>query len=92
MMQAKGLRSSGHHNLHDDGNGGNCDAFFERSDFCASDDDAGGSSHFSGASLSSSQSVYSCLASYGSLKTNAFVIAIVGCPENLIDAGMELGV
>ena len=52
MMQAKGLRSSGHHNLHDDGNGGNCDAFFERSDFCASDDDAGSSSHFSGASLS----------------------------------------
>ena len=46
----------------------------------------------SAAPVCRSQSVFSCLASYGSLQTNAFVIAIVGCPENLIDAGMELGV
>ena len=91
-MQANGLRSSGQHNLHDDGSGGNCDAFFECSDFCASNDGTGGSSHFSGSSLSSSQYVFSCLESYSSLQTNAFVIAIVGCPENLVDAGMELGI
>ena len=30
--------------------------------------------------------------SRGKLQTNAFVIAIVGCPENLVDAGMELGI
>ncbi len=91
-MQTKGLRPSGQHNPHDEGSVGNCDAFFESSDSCAPDDDAGGSAYFSGSSLSSSQFVFSCLESYGSLKTNAFVVAIVGCPENLVDAGMELGV
>lgn len=71
-IPTRGFQSGGHDDADDDDgddSGGTCDAFFECSDSCASDDyacaNACGSSHLSGSGLSSSQSLFSCLESYG---------------------------